>query len=168
MITLHLEAENPGLLIDDVKRMFNLVERDSAPVITTDDLRAALKTDDEVRATATEAAATEPAPKKNSRKKGETAEIKAAIVGKPDETPAAAPTFLSEEKAAEAAPEVSLDTMREVAHKLAGTEGKGMPAVADILKTFKAEDGSVVAKMSQVQPADRGKAVAAFEAAMKG
>lgn len=163
MITLHLEAESYFELEREMLNVLQITDKQfqmlkspaylvaDTSVITTEDLRAQL------------AAEAEPAPKK-----GETAEIKAAIVGKPDDIPTAAPAFLSEEKAAEAVEEVTLDAMREVAHKLAGTEGKGMPAVADILKTFKDDKGAPCVKMSQVQAGDRAKAIAAFEAAMKG
>lgn len=167
MITLHLEAENPTILLDDIKRMFNLVEKvEAVPVITTDDLKAALAADGDEGQPA-------PVPAKRGRKPKNTdgpstAEVKAATIGEAPTDPAPAPAFLegAAETKQEAEKEMSLDDMRAAAQKLA--EAKGMEAVAKILATFKDDKGNPALKMSLVQPGDRAKAAAAFEEAAKG
>lgn len=164
MITLHLEAESPSALIHDVKQMFNLVEKvEAVPVITTDDLKAALATDCDEGQPA-------PVPAKRGRKPKvtdgpSTAEVKAATIGEAPTEPAASPGFLGgdEETKPEAEKEMSIEDMRAAAQKLA--EAKGMEAVAKVLGTFKSEKGEPALKMSLVQPSDRAKAAAAFEAA---
>lgn len=157
MITLHLEVENPRALVEDVKQMFNLVERTAGtPAAAQAAVEAVLAADVDPVNTAA------PAKKPRATKKA----VDTAPSGDVQE---AAPAFLdgpkTEEPKAEAAAPMSLDDMRKAMNELAAA--KGMDAVASLLATFRGADGTVCQKASQVIPEQRA-LLAAKCAELKG
>jgi hypothetical protein len=130
-------------------------------------------TAEQIKAAVTQSAPEPPKTRKPRATKSEASKREVLPAGSTDGD-GAKPVFLEPEAKAEPEkapepPKAEVPTVDEVRAALEKVmDLKGMDAVYDIVKTFKAADGKPAAKTSQIQPQDRAAVIAAAEVVLGG